>query len=45
MKSKSFIDKISDATEILCVIILVVFIWSSAIFLVAVGIYALFNLF
>lgn len=44
MKIKSFTDKISDATEKLCIIFLVLFIWSSAIFLVATGIYLLFNL-
>lgn len=44
MKSKSFIDKIFDATEKLCVISLIIFLWSSAFFLVVVGIYALFNL-
>lgn len=45
MKIKSLKDKVLDATETLCVGFLVLFLWSFAFFLVAVGINALFNLF
>lgn len=45
MKIKSLKDKVLDATETLCVVFLVLFLWSCAFFLVAVGINALFNLF
>lgn len=44
MKIKSLKDKVLDATETLCVGFLVLFLWSCAIFFVAVGIYVLFNL-
>jgi hypothetical protein len=43
-KKNKLIEWILDATEKLCVISLVLFLWSCAFFLVAVGIYA-FNLF
>lgn len=43
-KGQKLIEWILDATEKLCIISLVIFLWSCAFFLVVVGIYALINL-
>ena len=44
-KKNNLTEWILDATEKLCIIFLVLFLWSCAIGLVVVGIIALFNLF
>lgn len=43
-KKNNLTEWILDATEKLCIIFLVLFLWSCAFFFVGVGIYLLFNL-